>query len=173
MIVDPVGPLAEQMLACLVGTLDAAEVPVCRAVWHPGAEVPWDACGQTVGGVEGQAWVAVRRVWPTDRFPAEPSGPQERELTGMAVELRVGVLRCAATVDASGHPPSPADVSADADKASRDRALTAHAIVCCALNDDASWMLGGWEPMGPQGGCVGGAWTVTVWVPACICVEDD
>lgn len=172
-VVDTLAPIVEQMLDCLVVRLDDVGAPVCRAFWHPGATAPWDSCGQSAGGAEGQAWVAVPRVWPSDDFPAEMVGPHRCAPRGFAAEMTVGILRCAATVDSSGAPPTSEAVTADALKTSRDRAVALDAIVCCLMGDDAdpgTYRLGGWTPLGPDGGCVGGTWSVTVAVPACRCL---
>ena len=173
-VVDPLAPIVEELLACLVVRLDDLDAPVCRAFWHPGANAPWDACGDADDGAEGQAWVAVGRVYPSDNFPAETVDAHRCFPRGFAADVTVGILRCAATVDDHGSAPSAAQVTADAVKVSRDRAIALDAIVCCLIGDDADpgeYRMGGWTPLGPDGGCVGGTWTVTVAVPACRCME--
>ena len=178
-VVDPLAPIVEVLLACLVVRLEQADAPVCRAFWHPGATAPWDACGESGDGAEGQAWIAAARVFPSDNFPAETGDAHRCIPMGYGVELVVGVLRCAATVDSNGREPSSEAVTEDALKVSRDRQAALEAIVCCLFGDDpdpGNYRLGGWEPLGPQGGCVGGQWRVTVALPACRCpdlVEDE
>jgi hypothetical protein len=169
---DPLAPVVEALLACLVVRLEQAGAPVCRAFWHPGATAPWDACGESGDGAEGQAWIAVPRVFPSDNFPTETANAHRCIPMGYGVELVVGVLRCASTVDSSGQPPSSEAVSADALKVSRDRHAVLESIVCCLFGDDpdpGNYRLGAWEALGPDGGCVGGQWRVQVALPACRC----
>ena len=178
-VYDPLPAIVEELLGCLEDRLTEIGAPPCRAVWHPGSSVPWDACGTTTAGAEGQAWVAVPRVFPSDNFPAETTDAHRCFPRGYAAEITVGVLRCAATLDEHGRPPPPEDVLADARKQSRDRQASLETIVCCLMGEDADpgiYRLGGWTPLGPDGGCVGGAWTVTVAVDSCRCpdlVEDE
>ena len=174
LVVDPLAPIVEKALACLIVRLEEADAPVCRAFWHPGANAPWDACGETGDGAEGQAWIAVPRVYPSDNFPSETIDAHRCFPRGYAAELTVGVLRCAATIDSAGDAPTSEQVTADALKVSRDRALALDAIVCCLIGDDADpgiYRMGAWTPLGPDGGCVGGQWTVTVAVDSCRCIE--
>lgn len=173
-VVDTVAPIVEHLLACLTVRLDEVGAPVCRAFWHPGATAPWDACGQSDAGAEGQAWVAVNRIYPSDSFPVETIDAHRCFPRGFAAEVTVGVLRCAATIDDHGQAPSADEVTDDALKVSRDRAVALDAIVCCLIGPDADpgeYRLGSWTPLGPDGGCVGGTWTVTVAVPACLCID--
>lgn len=174
LVVDPVAPIVEELLACLVVRLDEVGAPVCRAFWHPGANAPWDACGESGDGAEGQAWVAVSRIYPSDNFPAEMVDAHRCFPRGYAAEVTVGILRCAATIDDQGHAPSAEAVTLDAIKTSRDRAIALDAIVCCFIGDDAEpgeYRMGAWTPLGPDGGCVGGTWTVTVAVDSCRCID--
>jgi hypothetical protein len=171
-IFDPVAVIVSGLLGCVDDRLGFYDVPVCRSFWHPGADAPWDACGTTEGGAEGQAWVAVQRVYAADSFPTENAAGQRCVPYGYAADLRVGILRCAATVDGNGRAPSPEQVTVDAVKVSRDRQIALEAITCCFVTEDDDpgiFLLRGWTPLGPQGGCVGGAWDLTVAVPPCPC----
>jgi hypothetical protein len=170
--IDPLWPRLDLLLGCLEAALEAAEVPACRTFVHPGASAPWDACGGTEGGAEGQAWVAVERMLPVpSQDQSQRIGPVE-----FAAEIVVGVLRCAATVDDQGNPPTVAAVMADAQKQTRDAAILRDVLLCCyQQTTDASpgeFRMGGWEPLGPLGGCVGGQWRATILVPACHCMEE-
>lgn len=173
-VVDTLAPIIERTLTCLVTRLNDLDVPVRRAFWHPGTTAPWDACGESGDGAEGQVWVAVPRVYPSDNFPVETTAAHRCAPRGFAAELTVGVLRCAAVVDDHGRAPSAEAVTDDALKVSRDRSIVLDAIVCCLMGEDAdpgTYRLGGWTPLGPDGGCVGGTWSVTVAVPPCRCLD--
>ena len=166
---DPLGPRLEVLLACLEDRLNGYGVPVCRAFIHPGSTAPWDACGVAEGGAEGQAWVAAARMSPQ---PIQDAGQRIRPVE-FAAEVVVGVLRCAATVDDHGNPPSVDAVMGDAQKQTRDAAIIREVYECCYVQaTDAGtgeFRLGDWEPLGPLGGCVGSQWRATILVPACPC----
>ena len=170
--VDPPSQVASELLDCLVGLLDDEGRPVCRAVLASGGSVPWDVCGESSDGSEGQAWVAVGQVTPVEQFPAG-SPPHRCPPPEYATVLTVAVLRCAATVDDQGRPPSPERMAADASKVAADRAAMRDAVVCCLAGglEPGEWQMGSWTPLGPQGGCVGGQQQVTVATRACRCVE--
>lgn len=174
-LIVPTDGLYERQVA-LVGFLNvrlaAASVPVCRSFVAPGAQVPWDVCCGCSAGVEGQAWVAVERVYPVAPFPQQDSGAQRCHPSEYAADLVVGILRCAHTVDDQGEPPAAATVTADAGKVARDRKLMLDTLLCDFAGVDAdpgTFRLGFWQPLGPSGGCVGGSWTATVALPACRC----
>jgi len=173
-MMDVVAIRAKALLGCAEDALEAAGVPACRVVWHPGADVPWDACGVADGGAEGQLAVAVERVFPSEQFPQETAGAHRCHPNGFGANMVLTLLRCAATVTDQMEAPSPEAVTADAEKVSRDRDLMLQAILCCLFGEDADpgvFRLGGWEPLGPNGGCVGGRWRIQVALPACPCPD--
>lgn len=159
------------LIGDVTGTLTAAGRPVLRAFVAPAGPPPWDNCCAKGTG-EGQAWVQVERVYPTDSFPDEAAAPLPCGPMEYAAILNVGVLRCAKTVDDKGNPPTAAEMTAEAVKNSHDRDTVLRAIMCDFLPDayDAGeWTYPAWIPLGPDGGCVGGLWRFTVAAPACPC----
>jgi hypothetical protein len=49
------------------------------------------------------------------------------------------------------------------------------ALLCAFLDPDddpGTFRLGDWQPLGPQGGCVGGRWPATIRLPSCPCDDD-
>ncbi|MFN2347639.1 MAG: hypothetical protein ABR616_18250 [Dermatophilaceae bacterium] len=162
------------ILAAVEERLDAADARVCRAFLAPGSSATWDTCCECRTGREGQAWVAVSNVYPVDPFPSEDAGAQRCSPHEYAADIVVGILRCAHTVDDQGTAPTAAQVTADAVKVARDRALVRDALLCGYLSPDddpGTFRLGRWTPLGPQGACVGGEWRATVALPSCPCVE--
>ena len=167
-LIDPVVPIVSGLLTCANDELERFGVPVCRAFWAPSGQIPWDACGKTADGAEGQLWVAVESVFPTDSFPSPVAGAHRCTPSGYGLNLQVGVLRCAHTVDDQGNAPSAEQISSDALKVSNDRAILEQAILCCFVDEDTDpgmFRLGNWEPMGPGGGCTGGRWRMAVASP--------
>lgn len=163
---DRVGDSAQRLLGTVLARLDDHAAPVCRAFLAPGAAAPWDTCCDCPTG-EGQAWVAIERVYPAGPFPNEDAGAHRCAPNEYGANLTVGVLRCAAVVDDHGRAPTGERVTADGEKVARDRALVRDAILCDYLapdDDPGSFRMGGWDPLGPAGGCVGGRWRLTVAV---------
>lgn len=171
---DQVLPVVSRLLTCANDLLEHYQVPVCRAFWTPGASAPWDACGRTVGGAEGQLWVGVESRFPTDNFPTPSAGAHRCTPAEFGVNLQVGVLRCAHTVDDQGNAPPAEAISDDAMKVSRDATILEQAILCCFIDEDSdpgTFRLGSWEPLGPNGGCVGGRWRLAARVARCRCPD--
>lgn len=171
-MIDNLTPRLQVLLEDVRDQLAAADAAVVRWFLAPGASPPWDDCCATTGGREGQAWVALTRFYPAGPFPAQDTGAARCDPSEYAADITVGVLRCARTVDDKGNPPTGGKVTDDAVKVGRDRHLVLAAILCGGLladDDPGSFRLGGWTPLGPQGGCVGGAWTFTLAVPPCPC----
>lgn len=169
---DLEGEQAAALLGAVTNRLDGYDAPVCRSFVAPGASAPWDVCCECAAG-EGQAWVAIERVYPADPFPSQDSGAQRCHPAEYGVELVAGVLRCAHTVDDRGHPPDAGVVTGDADKVGFDRAVVREAILCDFAGDadPGTFRLGAWTPLGPSGGCVGGAWRLTAAAGSCGCPE--
>jgi hypothetical protein len=156
-----------RVVALLSWLLDAAceelgktpSGPVGARLIAPGASAPpADWCCQTDDGL-GMAWVRVSRRYRSTRFPVPESEPGACAAQ-LAVECELGVYRCVATLGDHGEPPSPVEVTADALAADAD---------ACALADAVGrlrWthVRGAWSPIGPSGGCGGGAQMVVVAV---------
>lgn len=168
---DLVHDFLDGLLTAVVDWLDTIGAPVCRSFVAPGASAPWDTCCECDVG-EGQAWVLASRVFPVDPFPNQDVSAQRCKPREYAANVTAGVLRCAHTVDDQGVPPDPEVVTADAVKVGRDRTAVLDAIVCHVAGDEpGTFQVGDWTPLGPQGGCVGGQWTMTVAVSACRCPD--
>lgn len=133
----------------------------CRVAVYPGLEVPWDSCstGGTCGECDGQLYAAIQSV---TRVQGDGVGAcKTYQFTAL-----VGAVRCAAPMsDDDQHPfPSVEAVQNDAIRQAVDADGIRYAIECCPTRPqrlrDAGIVLDSWAPLGPQGGCVGGAWTI-------------
>lgn len=160
-------PIAAQLEAMLTAALDTLAGnltatlggPVGRLVIAPGSVTPADGCcGDGCGSVDGppcgQAHVRLAGIWPSTTFP-QPDGAYRRCVGDLAVQIELGVYRCAAGLDASGNPPSPQEMTADAAVALDDyAAMRATALGVYGRN---AVVLGAWTPLGPSGYCHGGS----------------
>lgn len=133
----------------------------CRVAVYPGLEVPWDSCstGGTCGECDGQLYAAIQSV---TRVAGDGVGAcKAYQFTAL-----VGAVRCAApmTDDDLNPLPSVDAVQNDAIRQAVDADGIRYAIECCPTRPqrlkDAGIVLDSWAPLGPQGGCVGGAWTI-------------
>lgn len=169
---DPVAwHLAEALTDCLCTILEA-EAPVQCCCTQFGEAVAWDSCNCR-NGRDGQAWVRVASMFPTATFPQPYTGnpgPCGGNYDGWAVQLELGVLRCAPSPDSRGRLPSCEQNTAAARRALADAHIMRRAVMCCDwYGRDAKLIVGAWQPVGPDGGCHGGVLPVTVQSFACVC----
>lgn len=153
------------VLACVRDALIEADRDVSLAHLAPGGEVAWDAC------CDGQLWVRLIDVYPTNPFPTEDTQQLRCTIVELAARIGVGVMRCAHTVDDNGRPPTAAEMTADTVETTADATIVSSALMCCTPNLPIirSIKLGHWTPAGPQGGCVGGEWQALIALDWCGC----
>jgi hypothetical protein len=156
---EKLGPILNRLLDCLAASMEACQVPPCRLFLSTDSVVPWDVCCECGDGV-GQAWVNVSSI-------VAMLDDQQRGMSCAPIfeaTVKVGILRCALTQDDAGNPPEPIDLTEQALKILRDRALINQAIFSCwsSTIESDDWTIGDWTGLGPQGGCVGGQVTLTV-----------
>jgi hypothetical protein len=146
---------------CLCQQITADGLPdVCFCGVLPGADVAFDYCApcDEVGHC-GQAWVRLVEMFPSKVFPVPDAEGNCSSL--LAFQLAVGIVRCAPVPDDDGTPPSMEDQFDTTGLVMADAMAIRRAILCCATaNRNRDYLLGPYLPVGPEGGCVGGAWTV-------------
>lgn len=142
------------------GGMNCTLDPYCRVAVYPGLEVPFDTCevDDCGKGADGQLWATVQGVTP---YPTNTgTGCDTYQWTA-----KIGSVRCAAKPGEDGAPPSVEAVQADAARQAIDADAIMYAIRCCAPKvqrlRDAAMVVTTWVPLGPDGGCVGGEWTIT------------
>lgn len=171
---DIIGQIMADVLTCAEEALTAAERPCDRVLLVPGALPAWDEC------CDGFLYVRLVSMYPTAGqsapFPNQDTRPGNCKPVMIASQLAIGVLRCAATVDDNGVVPTAATLTAEARGMTADASILLAAIKCCIADmagDSGSLveqlLLGAWQPLGPDGGCVGGEWTLTVAHGSCGC----
>lgn len=135
----------------------------CRTAVYLGGEVPWDSCeGSCTGDREGMLYASLVGLNPVTG--QDPGGCPTWNFT-----FDIGVLRCIHGLTDSGKPPKPEDIAADAARQADDADAVFYAFTCCPTRPEALRVvtLQSWRPLGPQGRCAGGAWTVRGRLDAC------
>jgi hypothetical protein len=170
--IDPIAtPLAGALLGALIDAYDDPAwqlEPPCSAGLVSGSALIADYCcsDSSADGTpcEGQLTVRVVNVFPTETFPSPRSTAIPACGSPWAVELEVAVLRCALSIDTDAVPPilpSMEDEMGVAERALADAGLLRHVLTDYAVSQDMAFTFGPYQPMGPDGGCVGGAVTAT------------
>lgn len=145
--------------ACVGEALvDRGSGDVCWLGVLPGSEVALDFCTECDRDRCGMAWVRLTQAYPSTVFPDQDVEFRNCR-TRLAYVVEVGVARCLPlTVDNS--PPEAADMLTTTLSVTDDMLALRYAVQCCF--GDSVHVLGAWQPFGPDGGCVGGTWTVQV-----------
>jgi hypothetical protein len=158
-------PRLLDLSTCLTEELERRGLPA--ACWNgvkAGAVPAFDpcACG---GGTNGEAYVRLATAFPSTRFP-QPVSDARNCIPPVAFQIEVGIIRCYQTnIDAG-----PLSVSDELDAVRlqmADMADILGAVQCCLGAHDSDptemeYLVGTYTPYGPQGGVVGGWWTVYV-----------
>ena len=153
------GNLLADLAALAEGTLESAGRGVCWAGVWPGAEVAWEFCDECGGEHCGMLYVRLASMFPSTVFPEQDTMSASCS-TERALAVEVGVLRCL-PVEADGTAPDGATLTAVSLSILDDAMALCQTIQGWAAANDQRYLLGAWEPLGPQGACAGGFWTFT------------
>ena len=164
MAVDLVPAAVQLVLTCLCEAVNTAPHPPAECCLRQGSGGPLMDFSATVDKCcEGLAYVGVGDMWPvgTGGFPSQDIVRQADGCspTSWAVEVRVGILRCA-PVGTDTEPPTCAEYTAATVQAMYD-AQSIRRAVCCAfsvLKSDPQMLgmgvvIGRLQSPGPQWGC--------------------
>lgn len=106
-----------------------------------------DACGE--------AWVRVIQM-----YPSTSTGVAETRSincsVGLGIDIEIGALRC---FEMSAEAPTAEKLLTANVGSMNDAAAIYRAIACCDHFPDI--VVGTWTPLGPEGGLVGGVWTLS------------
>lgn len=173
---DPVAmPRAEELLACFAEELAKVAHPPASIGFRPGtvtdlllSETENECCS-------GLAWVRIAAIYPSSTsFPLQDEEPLKTGVLRWAIDLEMGVARCAPTPG-----PTMLPTNAQWEEVVRnvmDDAAAMRRAVCCYIAMDPIPRKGivlphDWQPIETQGGCAGGTMLVTVPGPACDCSD--
>jgi len=153
--VDLIGPLLTGLLDCAAAALNP---PVGRVLVAPGQLVAYDDC------CAGMVWT--RLISLDSGVASSKMGATNFDPCGLRWNASVGVgaLRCSATMDDRGAVAAPAAMTAEALQVTADEAALCQAVYCCNLLPLNRTQIQRWDPLGPDGGCVGGEWTLVLQV---------
>lgn len=160
------------LASCLCSTLRAAaseghSQEPCFCGVLPGAAVAQDYCdGGLCEDKGGMAWTRLVSVQARqEQGPGGESGTlaPNQCVTVYDVTVEIGVLRSAPMPDEEGEPPSVSEQLAASMLQNSDMGVMLSVIGCCDEVPDSLGdpVIGEYVPVGPEGGCVGGAWSAT------------
>ena len=133
--------------------------PTCFCGVMPGAEVAMDYAGDC-DSVCGMAWVRLIAAYPSSSIGAASERPGNCAM-GIGFDIEMGIVRCL-DVGESGEPPTPESMAESALLQSADMMAMWRAVICC--NGSKDWMMGQYQPYGPEGALVGGMFQIAVTV---------
>jgi hypothetical protein len=155
-----------QLLDCACTRLADYGRPVCFCCTrHAAGAGPMDFCDcgcTTPSGGQGSLLGRVVAVAPSSTpFTTATSAPGHCPRPDSTATLELAVYRCAASMSDDGQPPDCATQTAEAEAFILDAALLRSSVLCCAsdLDDQYGYRVQPtiWTPIGPAGGCAGGA----------------
>jgi len=145
---------------CLCAQVAADGLPdLCFCGLVPG-EAPAveyvDNCGD---GNCGMAWVRWAAVAPVTGVGV-PNITKNNCNSSLGFDAEIGIMRCAPVGDENGNPPPVEDMLSTTDLQVADMMAMYRAMACCSALDE--FIIETYTPIGPQGGAVGGFWTLSV-----------
>ncbi len=155
---DRLSAIVGDLVECMCDRLAVEGAgPLCFCGLMPGGAVAWDYCGQCSGATCGMGYVTVVTVYPYESFPEQSAYSKcDRPL---AATLTIGALRCAPIPAEDGTLPGEVEQTEAALAAIADMDALYSTIVCCKF---AEVSVGAYIPLAAAGGCMGGAWELTV-----------
>ncbi len=164
----PYNPLAarvQALAACLCAEIQDPEngVPdVCFCGVIPGDA----AVAQYAGNCKdkcGMAWVRLASAYPANA-PGIILTEASTCTTGMGADIEIGMLRCMTVGDERGNMPSPQEQTDAFELQMADLMVMWKAILCCNAFPGKDILLSQYQPAGPEGGLVGGTFTISILV---------
>lgn len=126
----------------------------------PGAQVALDYCNPCKAGKCGMVWLRLVSIQPFVD-PTQPLAPSRCGALFTAT-YEMGIVRCHQTTDGRGNPMDMA-YQAEATRVQlAEMAAMQRVLLCGDAMGHHDVDLGAYSPIGPEGGCVGGAWFATV-----------
>jgi hypothetical protein len=156
--------------------LTALATCLCAEIQDPVNGVP-DVCfcgvvpGEVASGAYagdcndkcGMAWVRMASIYPSNSVGAAVTTPGNCAY-GMGMDVEMGITRCMSVGDEQGNPPPAAEMLAAAELQMADAYIMQRALYCCDAIPAKDVILGLYQPLGPEGGLIGGLFTMSMGV---------
>ena len=154
--------LADALLGCLEVALAGNPNPPARLCLRVGEEVRQDLSLTEDECCDGLAYVKINQVYPSTTFPQILEDPTNCAIDYWAVDLEMGVFRCAPTGSLE-QVATCEQWNAAASQVAYDAAAMRAAASCFrdVQAPDDELLVRPWLPVGPNGGCTGGTQIVT------------
>lgn len=162
-------PTMISLSACLCAQFEHLGLPQPCSCGPMVGELVIDYCSNCADGkCGGQAWVRLVNVFPSIDFP-QPSQTLNTCAMPLAYQLEVGVVRCkpvGSTSGARGFTPPTLEQQVGALRLqTADIQAMLRAINCCFDDTNMDFIVGQYNPVTPEGDCLGGAFTLWVRGP--------
>lgn len=155
--------LGDALLACLRQKLEANPNPPARFCLRVGQDVRQDVSQYEDECCDGLAYVKVNQIYPSVDFPEPYESGIDCGTGSWAVDLEMGVFRCAPVGDENTIPTCEQWTEATT-QVSYDSAAMRAAVACFrgTLEPGQDAVVRPWLPLPSEGGCTGGTQIVTV-----------
>lgn len=134
------------------------DVAFCGIVPGEAAAGDYFNCGGTANGM---AWVRL-----SNAYMATAVGVTDLTIgncsKSIGYEVELGIMRCAAVASVNGIPPSPKAVNEEAAQQIADMETLFNTVRCCSAFSTKDHVVGSYQPLGPEGGVLGGILTVSL-----------
>jgi hypothetical protein len=143
---------------CLCQTIQDEGLPgLCFCGVLPGAEAPFDYVGECDDC--GMAWVRMSNAYASNVLGQANLSENHCDMA-VGFEVEVGIIRCLPTIDGDGEIPTREEMLATSQLVIADMLAMRKAITCCPNLGET--IMGEYQPYGPEGGVVGGWFTVAL-----------
>lgn len=156
-----------QIAECLCRTMKENELPPVCFCGIIAGDQPYDAtgvggdCDDDEDGGCGQAWVRLALGYPSVSTGVADVTPNNCATKGFGYDLEVGIMRCI-EIGKDGLALPAEDMLAATQLQVADMLTIQQALLCCDGLPGEDFVIGQYRPIGPEGGLVGGSWTLSV-----------
>jgi hypothetical protein len=157
-------PILVSLLACLESELTESGLDIPEIFGVEPGQLPAFDLGSDDNEC-GQGWVILQSAFPSLNFPNQDVATLGLS-SPLSFGIQMGIMRCIPGLDENNETPT-ADqrLMATRDQLA-DMAAMRRAICKCLKEAKRDFVLGNYQPIGPDGGQVGGTWSVNVrWAP--------
>lgn len=158
---DPVFDVLTELASCLCEQIRKDGLPEpCFCGVMPGQLVAYDYVG-ACEEQNGMAWTRLSTGYPAAGV-GRPDVNVRNCSSGVGIEIELGMLRRAPTLQEGGEPPTEAMQLESVKTQTGDMLAMWRAVNCCFGDKGNDYILSTYRPFGPQGFAVGGTFMVMV-----------